>query len=104
MQTIKRKLGTKADARSRAALMAALCNRRTRPGALESTNQAIRLAASNEKADYIRYNWLPTIDLWANCARKHLALLLQVLTTNPNKAYHRALKALARITKLTIRP
>jgi hypothetical protein len=29
---------------------------------------------------------------------------MQVLTTNPNEAFHRSLKALAKITKLTIRP
>jgi hypothetical protein len=29
---------------------------------------------------------------------------MQVLTTNPNEAFHRSLKALARITKLVIRP
>ena len=42
--------------------------------------------------------------MWANCSREHSALLLQVLTTNPIKAFHRSLKALAHITKLTIRP
>ena len=30
--------------------------------------------------------------------------MLQVTTTNPNEAFHRSLKALAKITKLTIRP
>jgi hypothetical protein len=84
--------------------MAALCSRRTRYGALESTNQAIALAASPESADYIRNNWLPEIEKWANYARDHSPLLLQVTTTNPNEAMHRSLKALAKITKLTIRP
>jgi hypothetical protein len=84
--------------------MAALCSRRTKFGALESTNQAIALAASPESADYIRNNWLPEIEKWANYARDHSPLLLQVTTTNPNEAFHRSLKALAKITKLTIRP
>ena len=84
--------------------MAALCNRRTKSGALESTNQAIALAASPESADYIRLNWLPEIEKWANYARDHSLLLLQVTTTNPNEAFHCSLKALAKITKLTIRP
>ena len=84
--------------------MAALCNRRTRHGALESTNQAIDLAGSPESANYIQNNWLPDIEKWANYARDHSPLLLQVTTTNPNEAWHRSLKALAKITKLTIRP
>ena len=104
MRTIKRKLGTKADTKSRAALTAALCNRRTEPGARESVEQAIKFASSFEKAEYIRSNWLPTLLMWANCSREHSALLLQVLTTNPIEAFHRLLKALAKITKLTIRP
>ena len=84
--------------------MAALCSRRTRIGVLESTNQAIQLAATQESANYIRRNWLPEIDKWANYAREHIALLLQVTATNPNEAFHRSLKALAKITKLVIRP
>ncbi len=84
--------------------MAALCNRRTEPGARDSVTKAIEVAASPEKAKYIRDNWLKTLPLWANYAREHSALLLQVLTTNPNEAYHRSLKALAKITKLTVRP
>ena len=84
--------------------MAALCNRRTKHGALESTNQAIALAASDKSANYIRRYWLPEIEKWANYTRDHSALLLQVTTTNPNEAFHRSLKALAKITKLTIRP
>jgi hypothetical protein len=42
--------------------------------------------------------------MWANCLYEHLALLLQVTTINPNEAYYHSLKALAKITKLTIRP
>ncbi len=42
--------------------------------------------------------------MWANYAREHSALLLQVTSTNPIEAFHRALKALAKITKRTIRP
>jgi hypothetical protein len=104
MRTIKRKLGAKVDAKSRAHLITALCNRRTEIGARESVNAAINAAASPEKASYIRDNWLKTLKMWANSSREHSALLLQILTTNPNEAFHRSLKALARITKLTIRP
>jgi len=84
--------------------MAALCNRRTEPGARDSVDKAIEAAASPEKSKYIRNNWLKTLPLWANYSREYSALLLQVLTTNPNEAYYRSLKALAKITKLTIRP
>ncbi len=84
--------------------MAALCNRRTKLGVLESTNQAITLAGSSESADYIRNNWLPDIDKWGNYARDHSALLLQVTTTNPIEAWHCSLKALAKLIKLMIRP
>jgi hypothetical protein len=104
MRTLKRKLGTSADAKSRGHMMAALCSRRTEPGARDSVAKAIEAAASPEKAKYIRDNWLKTLPLWANYSREHSALLLQVLTTNPNEAYHRSLKALAKITKLTVRP
>jgi hypothetical protein len=84
--------------------MAVLCSRRTEIRARDLLNKAIKAAASPKKTKYIRDNWLKTLPIWANCSRKHLALLLQVLTTNPNKAYHYLLKALAKITKLMIRP
>ena len=85
-------------------MMAALCTRRTEIGARDSLDKAIKAASSPEKAKYIRDNWLKTLPMWANYSREHSALLLQVLTTNPNEAYHRSLKALAKISKLTIRP
>lgn len=84
--------------------MAALCNRRTKFGAIESTNQAIKLASNPESAKYIERNWLPEIEKWGNYAREHSPLLLQVTTTNPIEAFHRSLKSLAKITKLVIRP
>jgi hypothetical protein len=104
MRTLKRKLGTSADAKSRGPMLAALCNRRTEPGARDSLAKALDTAASPEKAKYIRDEWESSLKLWANCSREHSALLLQVTTTNPNEAYHRSLKALAGITKRTIRP
>jgi hypothetical protein len=84
--------------------MAALCSRRTRFGAIESTNEAIRQAGSDESAQYIRANWLPEIEKWGHFARDHSPLLLQVTTTNPIEAFHRSLKSLAKLTKLVIRP
>jgi len=56
MRTIKRKLGTKANAKSRAALTTALCNRKTEIRARDLVKQAIKLAASPEAANYIRSN------------------------------------------------
>jgi hypothetical protein len=56
MRTIKRKLATSANAKTRAALIAALCNRRIKAGARESTEQAIKLADSPESASHIRTN------------------------------------------------
>ena len=61
MRTIKRNLGSKADTKSRAVLTAALCNRRTEPGVRESVEAAIKYAASPEKANYIRSNWLANL-------------------------------------------
>jgi hypothetical protein len=104
MRTIKRKLGTSVDTKSRGNLMAALCTRRTAIGARDSIDKAIEAAANSEKASYICDNWLKILPIWANCSREYSALLLQVLTTNANEAYYRSLKALAKITKLTIRP
>jgi hypothetical protein len=104
IHTLKKNLGTKADAKSRGHMLAALCNRRSEEGAHDSFNKAVDHATSPEKARYLRVNWLPTLKMWANYSREHSALLLQVTTTNPNKAYHRSLKALAKITKLMIRP
>ncbi|KAH9203596.1 hypothetical protein DL95DRAFT_501919 [Leptodontidium sp. 2 PMI_412] len=62
----ERKLGTSADAKSRGHVMAALCNRRTEPGARDSVAKAIKTAAGLEKAKYIRDNWLKSLPLWAN--------------------------------------
>jgi hypothetical protein len=63
MRTLKRKLGTSADAKSRGHVMAALYNRRTEAGARDSVTKAIETAASPEKARYIRDNWLKALPL-----------------------------------------
>ncbi len=66
MHTLKRKLGTSADAQSHGHVMAALCSRCTEPGARDLVAKAIKVAASLEKAKYISDNWLKTLPLWAN--------------------------------------
>ena len=103
-RTIKRKLNSKQNSRARAELIAAFCNRRTKTGAIKSTNNAIRLAKSPESANYIKNYWLANIEKWANYARDYSALLLQITTTNPIKAFHRSLKSFSKLTKLVIRP
>jgi hypothetical protein len=78
MRTLKKKLGIKADAKSRRHLIAALCNRFSLKGARDSVDEALKVAASPEKASYIRREWQASLPIWANYAREHLALLLQV--------------------------
>ena len=56
MHTLKRKLGAKADAKSRGHITAALYTHRTEAGARDSINKAIKAATSPEKANYIRDN------------------------------------------------
>ena len=104
MRTLKRKLGMSADVKSCGHMMAALCTRRTEIGARDSLDKAIKAASSPEKAKYIRDKWLKTLLMWANYSCEYSALLLQVLITNPNEAYYCSLKALVKISKLTIRP
>jgi hypothetical protein len=65
MRTINRNLRSKADKNSRAALIAALCSRRTELGARDSVEAAIKYVASSEKARYIRSNWLANLRMWA---------------------------------------
>jgi hypothetical protein len=43
--------------------MAALCLRRTKIGARDLLNKAIKAAASPKKAKYIRNNWLKTLPI-----------------------------------------
>jgi hypothetical protein len=76
MRTLKRRLGTSADAKLRGHVMTALCSRRAKPGVRDLVAKAIDTAVDPEKAKYIRDNWLKTLPLWANYSREHLALLL----------------------------
>lgn len=71
--------------------MAALYNRRTKIGCHESVEQAIKAAPPNKKA-YIQKEWLKTAADWANYARCHSALLLQVTDTNAVESWHSVLK------------
>jgi hypothetical protein len=63
MRTIKRRLGTSANTKSRGHLIAALYSRHTEFGARDSINKAIEAVANTEKANYIRDNWLRTLPM-----------------------------------------
>jgi hypothetical protein len=78
IRTLKWKLGKKSDAKSRRHLIAALCNRFMQDGARDSVDNALEAATSPEKASYIRREWEASLPIWANYAREHSALLLQV--------------------------
>ena len=101
MRIIQRRLNTKANKKAREHLTAALCNRRTKAGATQSIEQAINAAASPNSAAYITANWSKNSEQWANYARDHSALLLQVTSTNPLESWHQAFKSHAKILKVT---
>lgn len=55
----------------------ALKTRKTEVGCLDSIEKAIK-AAPDDRKRYIEDNWLSTRKTWANYAREHSPLLLQV--------------------------
>ena len=74
------------------ALRSALHQRRTRMGCEQSLAEALSAAPSKELRAYIQKEWVETAASWANYARTHSPLLLQVPTTNPLERFHSALK------------
>jgi hypothetical protein len=56
MRTIKRRLSTSANTKSRGHLIAALYSHRTKFKARNSVNKAIKTTTSTEKTNYIRDN------------------------------------------------
>ncbi len=55
------------------------CNNRfSLKGARDSVDDALEAVASPENASYIRREWQASLPMWANSAREHSALLLQV--------------------------
>jgi len=103
MRTLDRKLARGIDKEAKRHLVAALCNRKTSIGCDESINAAINAAPQDQK-EYINKEWKATKAQWANYARMHSTLLLQVLTTNPVEAWHRALKVALKLGKNNVRP
>ena len=60
-----------------ASLLQALRYRKTRAGCAESVQKAIK-AAPESKKQYLVSNWQSRMEMWANFAREHSTLLLQV--------------------------
>ena len=71
--------------------MAALYNRKTRPGCEESIQAAIE-AAPLRKRRYVVKEWWNTMADWANYARCYSAQLLQAGSTNVVESWHSSLK------------
>ena len=78
--------------RAREHLAAALYNRRTRAGAEESVGLAIAAVNGQVAKEYIRKEWLATLEDWAHFARAHSPLLLQTPNTNDVESWHAVLK------------
>jgi hypothetical protein len=76
-RTLNRKLPGKVHKAALNHLIAAFKFRQTKAGCEESIEHAIK-AAPEKSRDYIRKEWFETRDAWANYARTHSCLLLQV--------------------------
>lgn len=74
-------------------LITALKWRKTAYGARESVLAAIKAIRTEKMKQYIENEWLSTLPQWANYAREHSPLLLQVTTTNPVESWHSVLKS-----------
>ncbi len=61
-------------------------------GCEQSLEDALSAAPTPELQAYIKKEWVETASSWANYARTHSPLLLQVLTTNALEGFHSALK------------
>ncbi len=81
LRTLRKALPGEANQRCREHLMAALYNRKTKPGCEESIQAAIN-AAPEHRRSYVEKEWWSTRAEWANYARCHSPLLLQVPSTN----------------------
>ena len=91
LRTLRKALSGEANRRCREHLMAALYNQKTKPGCEESIQAAIN-AALEPRRSYIEKEWWVTRAEWANYARCHSSLLLQVPSTNVVESWHASLK------------
>jgi hypothetical protein len=76
-RTLRRNLAGSACQASLQHMLHALRNRKTRAGCEESVQKAIK-AAPGHKKQYLVSSWLARMEMWANFAREHSTLLLQV--------------------------
>jgi hypothetical protein len=90
-RTIDKKLKGPAFTTTRKHLAAALYHRRTRAGCEESIQAALR-AVPRSRYNYLEKGWWKTRADWANYARCHSSLLLQVPSTNSVESWHSSLK------------
>lgn len=91
LRTLRTKLPGATNTKVREHLMAALYNRKTKPGCEESIQSAIQ-AASPRQQQYLQKEWWNTRADWVHYARCHSALLLQVPSTNAVESWHASLK------------
>ena len=90
-RTLLTKLPGLGNQKTREHLLAALYNRKTKPGCEESITAALDAAPAN-KHSYVLKEWWNTRADWANYNRCHSSLLLQVSSTNVVESWHAALK------------
>ena len=91
-RTLNRALGGDKCKKSKEHLYKALYFRKTRPGCEDSINEALVAAPDDETRKYITKQWWDTRAMWANYARQHSCLLLQIMTTNIVESWHASLK------------
>lgn len=77
--TLDRNLAGNSKKEARLHMKDAMYVRRSRLGAADSVQKAIDSLPSKNDKDYLRNNWLNSIDSWAMCARTQCCLLLQVI-------------------------
>ena len=108
-QTLDRQLHGDLLAQANEHLKAALFNRRTEAGCLESIQLALdsipdgtmikRKGKDWNPKQYIQREWLATREHWANYNREKEYILMQIGTTGANEGWHNALKTALKLTK-----
>lgn len=91
LRTMRIKLSGPSNIKVQGHLMAALHNRKTKPGCEESIRAAIDAASPRQKS-YLEKEWWNTRADWAHYARCHSALLLQIPSTDSVESWHASLK------------
>jgi hypothetical protein len=96
-RTLKRNFAGPKYKKSLHHMIAALKYRRTKGGCMDSLQQALDALPEGdiEKERYINKEWVQTASQWANYAREHSTLLMQVKTTNSVESWHSVIKSKA---------